>query len=271
MPPKDSEAVSEGNGPVPQQKEYGPGEPTLTDVYRFFLERFDRQQKTMDSCFDRQQKLMDSYFDQRDRKLDDMTKGTSQRAASLEHDARQPRLAMEADGPANTKTRERTETLLQQYKRCDSFSSCWVEHGPKINSTSFGMMAEHPTLPCRDDASPKSCLPPLKMRPPTPAGGLLPTGKTSTATETTVNEQRLQFYSTEGVSCKKTSTRYVSYDSSVWNLRAASSCRKIIETKSEEIMTFDPGGSQGRLRACPVLGLWRALLCGKVIRAGAAG
>ena len=67
----------------------------------------------MDSCFDRQQKLMDSYFDRRNRKLDEVTTGTSQRAASLEHDARQPRLAMEADGPANTKTRERTETLLQ--------------------------------------------------------------------------------------------------------------------------------------------------------------
>ena len=36
-------------------------------------------------------------------------------------------------------------------------------------------------------------------------------------------------------------------------------------------MTFDPGGSQGRLRACPVLGSWLALLCGEVIRAGAVG
>ena len=55
---------------------------------------------------------MDSYFDRWNRKLDeisDVTRGTSQPAASLEHDARQPRLAMEADGPANTKTRERTE------------------------------------------------------------------------------------------------------------------------------------------------------------------
>ena len=35
--------------------------------------------------------------------------------------------------------------------------------------------------------------------------------------------------------------------------------------------TFDPGGSQGHLRACPFLGSWRALVCGEVIRAGAAG
>ena len=27
---------------------------------------------------------------------------------------------------------------------------------------------------------------------------------------------------------------------------------------------FDPGGSTGRLRACPFLGTWRALLCGVV-------
>ena len=59
---------------------------------------------------------MDSHFDRWNRKLDeisDVTRGTSQRAASLEHDARQPRLAMEADGPANTKTRERTEDATE--------------------------------------------------------------------------------------------------------------------------------------------------------------
>ena len=36
-------------------------------------------------------------------------RATDQREASLEQDARQPRLTKEADGPANTKTRERTE------------------------------------------------------------------------------------------------------------------------------------------------------------------
>ena len=35
--------------------------------------------------------------------------------------------------------------------------------------------------------------------------------------------------------------------------------------------TFNPGGSQGRLRAYPVLGSWRALLCGEVVSVGAAG
>ena len=36
-----------------------------------------------------------------------MTRRSSQREASLEHDARQLHLAMEADGPADAKTRER--------------------------------------------------------------------------------------------------------------------------------------------------------------------
>ena len=41
MPRKESEAVPERNGPVPQQEEFGSGEPTLADVYRLFVERFD--------------------------------------------------------------------------------------------------------------------------------------------------------------------------------------------------------------------------------------
>ena len=45
-----------------------------------------------------------------------------QRLARLEHNARQSRLAMEADGPANTKTRERTEGAAKavQAKHGDS-------------------------------------------------------------------------------------------------------------------------------------------------------
>ena len=53
MPRKESEAVPEGNDSVPQQEQFGSGEPTLADVYRLFEERFDKQQKRMDSFFDR--------------------------------------------------------------------------------------------------------------------------------------------------------------------------------------------------------------------------
>ena len=36
MPRKESEAVPAGNGPVPQQEEVGPDQPTLANLYRFF-------------------------------------------------------------------------------------------------------------------------------------------------------------------------------------------------------------------------------------------
>ena len=46
---KASEAVPEGNDPVPQKEELGSGQPTLADIYRLCVERFDR----MDSYSDR--------------------------------------------------------------------------------------------------------------------------------------------------------------------------------------------------------------------------
>ena len=60
---------------------------------------------------------------------------------------------MEANGHANTKTRERTEgaATAVQAIRGDSFSAHWIEPGPNTNSTSFGVKAEPPDLPCRED------------------------------------------------------------------------------------------------------------------------
>ena len=93
----------------------------------------------------------------------------------------------------------------------DSFSARWVEPDPKTNSTSFGLMADPPNLPGREDvlvengaASPKSCFPSFKMRTTTAAGGLLPTGKTSTPKNTTFNEPFLRFYLTAEAKSKET-------------------------------------------------------------------
>ena len=165
MPRKESEAVPEGNGPVPQQQELGSGEPTLTDVYRLFEERFDTQQKKMDSFFDG----MASCFDRWNRKLDEIL---DQHVTSLEHGARQPRLAMETDRQADTKTRERTAgtaTAVQAMR--GTASARRVEAGPNTNSTSFGVKAEPPALPCKDDvvaesgaAASESCLPSMEIR-----------------------------------------------------------------------------------------------------------
>ena len=199
-----------------------------------------------------------------------MTRGTSQRVSSLEQDARQPRLAMKADGPSNTKTRERTEGAAKavQAMHGDSFSARRVEPGPKTNSTSFGMMAEPLGLPCREDvlveygaAAPKPCLPSLEMRSPTAAGVLLPTGEISTATKTTFNKSPLRPYSTKETNSKEihlwTSSPPTWYDDSSFRrnkLLAAPSCRRVIETKSMQNRTFALGGFQDRLRACPFLG-----------------
>ena len=189
----------------------------------------------------------------------------------LEHGARQPRLAMEADGPADTKTREPTEgaATAVQAMRGDGFSARRVESGPNTNSTSLGVKAEPPALRCRDDvvvksgdAAPESCLPSLEMHSSTAAGGLVPTGEVSTAMETNFNRPPLRFCSTEETdleaNCKKTSIQSAWYDSSSVlqerNLSATPYCRRVVDTKSRQNRTFDPGGSNGHLRACPFLG-----------------
>ena len=255
---QESEAVPEGNGLVHQEEKFRPCQPAPVDVFQRIDEIWDRG-------------------------LDTIMRYLEQHSASQEEDARQPRLVMETDGPANTKTRERTEgaaTAVQAMHR-DSCTAQKVQDGPKT-SISFGVKAEPPALPCREDvliedgaAAPKSCLLSLEMRRTAAAGGLVPTRKTSTATETTSNEPLLQFYATEETNPKEkkiwTSIPSTWYDSSFWKLLPAPSGLRVIETKPMKNMTFDPGGSQGRLRACPFLGSWRVLLCGEVIRAGAAG
>ena len=196
---KASKTVPEGNGPVPQKEELESGQLTMGDAFRLLIEKFDRQQERMDSRFDRQQERMDSYFDRIDSRLDrqlermdsyidrldDEMRERDQHLTRLEHGARQPRLAVEADGQASTKTRERTEgaATAVQAMRGDCFFR--VEPGPTTNSTSLGMKADSPAPPCRDDsvvecgsAAFKSCLPSMEMRPSTAAGGVS-TGDTS--------------------------------------------------------------------------------------------
>ena len=70
----------EGNGPIPQQEEFGSDQLTLADVYRFSEESFDRQLK-----------IMKSRYGQQDKKLSEFMKemrATEQHSASLEQDAR---------------------------------------------------------------------------------------------------------------------------------------------------------------------------------------
>ena len=305
MPWKESDAVSEGNVPVPLKEELGSGQPMTEDVYRMAYEALVRWNKELreishktDQRLIRQEqdarrsrrfeKRVDSHFEQllyEEMKMDQhlARQELDQHIcmARQEQDARQSRHAMEADGQASTRTRERVEgaATAAQAMRGDCSSARQVEPG-LTNSTSFGMKAEPPALiPCRDvsvvecgAAAFKSCLPSMEMRTSTAAGGLVPTGDASEAPETTLNEPPLRLCLTEETDLKAenswTSIPSASYDSSSVfqerNLSATTYCRRVVDTKSGQNRTFDPGGSRGHLRACPFSGSWRALVCGEV-------
>ena len=199
MPRNWSEAIPEGNGPVRQQEKFGSDPPTLADVYRRIEELFDRP-------------------DTKSEKLAKVMRATEQRLAGQEQNARQPCLAMEADAPADTKTRQRTDgaakAIQAMYGNC--FSAKRVDPDPMC-LTSFGVKAETPVLPCRNyvliengAAAPKSCLSPLEMCSSTATDGLLPAGMASTATSTIFNQPTLWFCLTKETNSRK-STQYALY------------------------------------------------------------
>ena len=124
---KASEAVSEGNSHVHQEKEFGFGQPAPVDDFQEIRSQFET--------------------------LKELIRRLEQHLLSQEHGARQPRLAMETDGPANTKTQERTEgaaTAVQAMRGNSCTTEQKIQDGPKT-SISFGMMAKPPDLPCRED------------------------------------------------------------------------------------------------------------------------
>ena len=151
--------------------------------------------------------MIEELVDKLNRKLDELTgemRGIHQRVASLDQDARQSRLALEADGPADSNTRECMEDAVTavQAIRGDSFSASRVDPD-SMCPTSFGVKAEPSTLPCRDYAliencasAPKPCLSPLGMPSSTAAGGLLLDDITSIATRINFNQPTLRFNST---------------------------------------------------------------------------
>ena len=136
-----SKAVHGGNGLTPQQEKIGSGQPTLANVYRRFEDSFDRRLKITKICFDQQKKKLNKRIEMR---------GTSQRSASLEHDARQPRSAMEADVQEDTKTRQRTEgaATAVQVLHGDSCSANRVDPDPMCSTSFGGASTGPPALPC---------------------------------------------------------------------------------------------------------------------------
>ena len=179
---------------------------------------------------------------------------------------------MKADEQADNKTRERTEgaATAVQAMHGDSCSTTRVDPDPMCSTSVGDDCTGSPAPSCSGEnalvdngaAAPKSCLSPLKMRTTSAAGGLLPTGETTTTTKPTINKPSLRLYSTEETNSKETNSKETNlwiavpsawYDSSFRKLLAAPSCRRAIKTKSGQNRMFDPGGFQGRLRACPFL------------------
>ena len=142
----ESEAVSESNGPTPQDA----GKMVTWEELRQAVS------KTWDEAL--------KEVKEGSRKID-------QRVASIKLDARRLRLAMEEDGPVDTKTSERTEGAAKevQVMHGDSFSANRIYPDPK-SSASFGDdFTGPPAPPCSRDnalidngaAAPKLCLSPF--------------------------------------------------------------------------------------------------------------
>ena len=166
MPRKESEAVLEGNGPLPQ------------DAGKM-------------ATWEESKRVVKETWGEALKEIKEDLLSMNQRVASLEQDTQQPHLVMEADGPVDTKTREHTEGAAKavQAKYGDSCTAKRVQSGPKT-SISFGVKAKPRVLPCKNDvivengaAAPNSYISALEMRTTTAACGLLRTSKTSTATK----------------------------------------------------------------------------------------
>ena len=138
-----------------------------------------------------------------------------QRLTSLEHGARQPHLAKEAE--TDKKTRKCTEGAAKavQAMHGDSFTANRVQADPNTTSTSFGVKTGPPALPCRDDfvvengaAALKSSLSPLEMCTTTVAGDLLPIDEAFTTTRITFYQPHLRFCTIEETHSERMLTQY---------------------------------------------------------------
>ena len=254
-PRKKSRAVPKGTAPVPQDTSELFCGITMEELGRIMSVALN---KALDKSFDEMKENLDMISETTDRVL----RAIYQRLAGAEYDDRQPHLASEADVKPDTKTRKRTEDAAAD--RVMVGNSCSAEVGPDpMCLTSFGDDYTEPLalLFCRDDALvvksvvvPNPCLSLVEIRTLRAAGGLLPAGTASTATRAIFYQPPLWFCQTEDMNSKTTIQYATTYYSNFWKM-------KDLKTKSRQTLVFDPGGSTDRLRTCPLLGGWRALLC----------
>ena len=182
-------------------------------------------------------------------------RATRQHLVSLEQDARELRLATEADVPTYTWTRKRAEDAASYKAKHGNNCSAKKVDPDLVCLTSFGDdSTESPALPpCRDDAivdkgatASKPCLSPVVMRTPTAAGGLLPAGAVSTAMRTIFSRPLLSW--TLGEETKERTSRTNK------NQLAPPTWKKAIQMNSRQALFFYLGGCTGRLRGYPFLG-----------------
>ena len=110
---------------------------------------------------------MKSHFDEFTEKMIE----ARQRSASLEQDARQPRLVMEADVTSNTKIRNRMEDVAAERVISGDNSSAKVDPDPMCLANSGDDSTGPLALPCSRDetlvdygtAAPKPCFSPAAM------------------------------------------------------------------------------------------------------------
>ena len=100
MPRRKIKTVPVGNGSVLQDKS-GIGGITMEEVRRIMSEVLDKSFDELDKHLDRMLELTDKLL-----------RAIYQYLAALEHDARQPSLAMGAEVEPDTKTRKRTEDAV---------------------------------------------------------------------------------------------------------------------------------------------------------------
>ena len=250
MSRKKSKAFPEGNSSAPQDTS-GLGGITVEELRRIMSEAIDKS-------FDKGT----SHFGL---KLE-YPKNTNQRLAGLEHGARQPRLATEADLEADKMNRKRTEgaAAADRAKHIwDTYFARRVDDDP-TSLTIFDKIAELPMAPekCIGDAlvnkGAKPHLPPVEVRMLSSAtGGLLPAGTASIAIRTILRPPSLRnFCPTEEMDFRTTTSiqLYATY-SSFRQIKA-------LEMKSRQTLVLGPGSFTGRLRTCQFLGGWHALICG---------
>ena len=176
---------------------------------------------------------------------------------------------------ANTKTRERTEGAAETVQAMHG-DSCFPNRvdPDSMCSTSFGDDSTRPpALPCSWEdalvdngaAAPKSCLT-LRDALTNSRRWLAPRRHGHYNDEDYLLALPFWFCPTEDTNLT-TSILHVSYFSSFgWtNNQQAPFWPRVIKTKSGQNRMFDPGDYQGRLRACPVLGTWRALFFGEFL------